>query len=603
MSQLPPIKMVKYNKVKNGYFGQLGEGANAHIKFLQTGITSDELDSITLIENIPGSEQWDVRDLFQRDVDKDRVTNSILPYLKDGTKVKYFNPLTLMVLPLQDNAHSVERTLKYIEPTEVTEDGHRYSVYELQGYFRFAEHLQNPAYSNLSWSDQAVRLVAIDGQHRLSALKRLKNEPESARVDLQNWRIPVIILGIFKAHQDKDAATLLEIVRKTFVYINTEAREVNEARKILLNDESVNAICAQELVRLAHENDCLPEEKRNAARLPLMFFDWRGETQNNQRVVAPAAITMIEEVEGWLEYFLLGEDGSDAQSTALALEDMVPPLSTFGPEKRLSHHDAQRVRDQAQKSFLPGLSYLLENFAPYKKYVAECRAMERQQRQDSDLAQHAFTKLRFGSCRASEELLALVQEKYDDLIGEFDALKQKFLDELLARDIGMRAVMCAYGYGKEALDEAKSAGSTWLDYAKWYTDALNKVYADGWFKSFDKLDKQKQKLLTHVAYDASGSIINYKFDQQRAALGSMMQILVFVRAKAPQAALEAVWTECGEQLSTPLRSGYRKYYRGQMAPTFTGGLDAFKAEVNKKATKATEGHLRDLGKYLGLGDS
>src|SRR6476646_588752 len=103
MSHIPPTVTVAYNKMKYGFFGELGAGANAHVRFLQTALTADELDSVTLIENIPGSESWDVQDLFQRDVDKERVTKEILPYLKDKSKVKFFNPLTLALLPLSPN--------------------------------------------------------------------------------------------------------------------------------------------------------------------------------------------------------------------------------------------------------------------------------------------------------------------------------------------------------------------------------------------------------------------------------------------------------------------------------------------------------------------
>ena len=39
-----------------GYFGEFGEGANASIRFLQTVIKHEELDEITLISNIPGSQ-------------------------------------------------------------------------------------------------------------------------------------------------------------------------------------------------------------------------------------------------------------------------------------------------------------------------------------------------------------------------------------------------------------------------------------------------------------------------------------------------------------------------------------------------------------------
>src|ERR1051326_3622821 len=113
---LPPVNELKYNKQKYGYFGELGHGAHARIRFLQSAVTKDELDHITLIENIPGSERWDIRDLFQRDVDMTRVEESILPYLRDPTKVKFFNPITLVLLPLNPVTGSVDAEVPYVAP-------------------------------------------------------------------------------------------------------------------------------------------------------------------------------------------------------------------------------------------------------------------------------------------------------------------------------------------------------------------------------------------------------------------------------------------------------------------------------------------------------
>ena len=86
MAALPPVNELKYNKEKLGYFGELGNGAFARIRFLQSAVTKEELDNITLIENIPGSEKWDIRDLFQRDVDMARDRPCHLEIMEDGRK-------------------------------------------------------------------------------------------------------------------------------------------------------------------------------------------------------------------------------------------------------------------------------------------------------------------------------------------------------------------------------------------------------------------------------------------------------------------------------------------------------------------------------------
>src|SRR2546423_113482 len=134
---LPPVTELKYNKMKHGYFGELGNGAHACIRFLQSAITKDELDDITLIENIAGSDRWNIRDLFQRDVDMARVEESILPYLKDPTKVKFFNPLTLILLPINDTTGAVDFEVPYVKPASVTQGEHKYTEYERDGLFSY----------------------------------------------------------------------------------------------------------------------------------------------------------------------------------------------------------------------------------------------------------------------------------------------------------------------------------------------------------------------------------------------------------------------------------------------------------------------------------
>jgi len=598
---LPPVKTDLYNKSKAGFFGELGRGANAEIKFLQSAISRDELDTITLIENIPGSEKWDVRDLFQRDVDKDRVTSEILPYFKDPSRVKFFNPLTLAILPLEEGGEHIIRDLAVVSKKKEVDDDHPYDVLEVEPFFQFRVHQKNPAFSTLKWNDRRVKIVAIDGQHRLSALKRWKNETGASSKELASWKIPVVVLGIFKAVGNKPAATVLEIVRKTFVYINSKAEEVNEARKILLNDESVNSLCVQELVQTAHSNDSKAVEVRDKARVPLLFFDWRGEVRNHVRQPGPAALKKLEEVYLWFENYLLGEDGCDYQEEALALEDLVPPLETFGEDRTLSHEDAKKVRDQFRKTLLPGLLHLIENFTPYKTYITECRKIEAEALKESDLSEHAFMKLRFGTSRASEDMLDDVQEKYRQLVDRFTKQKDQSLEELVRLDIGMRGVVSAFAEAKRHFDSFRGGTASWLEFSEWFTKAINIVHGEGWFKSFSDQAGDKKRILTHVTYDDVGSIVNYRPGDVPAAFGTVLLLLVFSRGRdITKEQLADVWSDCSSSLMAPLRKGLRKHFRSQLQDSFQGTPAEFKAEVNHRAEQAVEKRLKKLEAYLEL---
>lgn len=597
---LPPVEESTYTRSKNGYFGQLGRGANAEIKFIQTAITREELDSITLIQNIPGSEKWEVRDLFQRDVDQDRVTNDILPYLKDKDRVKFFNPLTIALLPIEEGGDQIIRELSTVEQKEEEVQGHRYEILALEPFFQFRVHATTPSYSSLWWNDQRVKLVAIDGQHRLSALKRWKNEGASR--ELAEWRIPVVILGIFKSDASRPAATVLEIVRKTFIYINSKAEEVNEARAILLNDESVNCLCVQELVQTAHSNDTLPFEARRPGRVPLLFFDWRGEVRDHVRRPAPAALKKIEEVYLWFEQYLLGQDGTNTQEAALTLDDLVPPLENFGEDRTLSHEDARRVRGQFRDTMLPGLLEFLEGFRPYADYIGKLRDIEERALRESDLSEHAFMKLRFGNSRASDDIRPDVDQKYGQLVDELIAQKDQDLPELVRLDIGMRGLMSAFAEGKAIYDNLEGETVEWTEYARWFTKAANAVFADGWFASFSDQEAEKRRHLTYVAYDDVGTIVNYRPADVPDALGVFLLLQVFRKGEGiDQERLSETWEDHSERLKAPLRKGFRKHFRSALQETFNGTPKEFRAEVNRKAEAAVTKRIDKLRSFLGVG--
>ena len=198
---LPPaINFNPYNIIKIGYFGELGEGANARIRFLQTVIKPEELDDITLISNIPGSAYWDIRDLFQRDVDDERVEKDIIPYFKDKNKVKFFNPLTLILLPMEEMGKDAIKDIEYIDPLIQEEGGIKVNIFEKKDFYKFKIYQEPNSFGQLEWNDHKCFLVAIDGQHRLSAMKRWKQEPKT---DFSDWRIPVVILNILSRCKKK----------------------------------------------------------------------------------------------------------------------------------------------------------------------------------------------------------------------------------------------------------------------------------------------------------------------------------------------------------------------------------------------------------------
>ena len=593
----PPLTKQRYGHQLRGVYGQFGTGAGVRAFYLQSALTPAQLGWISLISDIRGSERWPVRDLFQRDVDNDRISGSLLPYLQDVQKIKFFNPLTLTLLPMQENSDRVLTQMPRVVESSMQEDDHEWILLERPNYHRIRWVKDNPHYAVLEWSDIRTKLVAIDGQHRLSALKRFWNDQESAaHQHFRAWHIPVVIVS-FRVDAGSEPPSVLEVVRSIFVYINTEAKKVNRAREILLSDESVNAVCTQELVQLAHSNDLLPPTDRNPCRLPLLFYDWRGEESERQRVHAPAATKGIEEIHDWFEYYVLGEDFSDEQETALGI-DPTHPLHGVFHDGKLGHTDSSQLRELIQEDLLPAVSCLLEEFTPYRLYVQSLRELEHEyesQRQ-SDLARHAFDELRFGMNFALESNKPDVEGLLTGIKDRIERLKNEQLHSPLNFDIGMRGIVCAFGQLRYCF-----GNPGWIEYAEWFVHALNCVYENGWIDL--RARAKRRNHLRHIAEDHNQTIVNYRLEDAEKALGIYLQLLIAAYGRPlPETWRDEEWPALKEirldMLRSRILSGYRKEVRPQLRPDYPEGGRPLTDAVNREAGKLAGRQLRRLEKEL-----
>lgn len=597
MSGIPPAIPERYNHQLPGVYGQFGTGAGVYAFYLQSALGPQQLDWVSLISDIRGSECWPVRDLFQRDVDNDRIRDSLLPYLHDAQKIKFFNPLTLTLLPMHGD--EVLAQMPRVVESSISQDGRNWNVLEREGHYRIRWVKDYPEYAILEWSDTRTKLVAIDGQHRLSALKRAwKDHTSVTHQDFQTWHIPVVVVSFRAGPRRSEPPSVLEVVRSIFVYINTEAKQVSRARQILLSDESVNAVCTQELVQLAHQNDLASTDERDMRRLPLLFYDWRGEESEKQRIHAPAAAKGVEEIHNWFANYLLGDDFSDDQETALGLDPSHRLHGAFHTQK-LSHADSQELRALARTELLPAICHLLENFEPYRLYVADLRELERQHGESgqSDIVRHAFHELRFGTNLAPEANKSEVEEVLAGVRDRIERLRRNRLHQPIDLDIGMRGVVGAFGELRFSL-----GNPPWMEYATWFTNALNRLYADGWLDL--RARAKRRQFLLHVAEDHNETIVNYRLDDARSALGVYVQLLAMAYGQP----IPKEWNDDGralkedllERLFSRIVRGFKKQVRPKLRPEFPDGgkplTDAVSHEAERLAGKQIRRFERELDK-------
>jgi len=591
---IPGRKSVKLNQAKSGTYGEFGHGANVEVRFIQGIIKHDWLDNIKLIEEIEGSDRWDVRDLFQRNVDHQRVGDSLLPYLKDDTKVKFFAPLTLVLLPMKNQ--EVVGDLEIAVQSEETMEGDNYTSIELPEYFKFLKH-DSPEYSLVNWSSENVKLVAVDGQHRLTALKRWKDENDLGM--LEHMDIPVVIVGFFKATETESSPTLLEVVRKTFVYINSKAQSINESRRILLDDEDIWSVCTQEIVQYAHTNDQKDSISLNQSAMPLMMIDWRGEERKSAHILSPSALFSVKDIYDWLNQFILPGEKNNFEKKAIPRLKLDLQIPEFSSENfPLSHADSETVREAFKSDLMGSMLAVIEGMDPFQKYIQSVREIqERSEAQTGDVGKIAFKWLCFGK-NSSHMINTLgIDEQYAVLTQELTQAKETHIEYLLTLDIGLRAVWSAFSILKDETDRFQKRSSDWLVFSQLFLGPLNKIYRDGWFGQYEVFDSDKKNFMHHIAYSLGGGIVNYRSSDVLKGYGALLSVLVakeFMDGKL----LSAVWNNQKDSLLSTYKKGAKKHIKIDMNNNFVGTPVAALAELNRRTNEEAQSWVNKLESYL-----
>jgi DNA-sulfur modification-associated len=225
---------------------------------------------------------YSLTELFQREIDVDRVKNDIVNgYLKDKGKLKFFNALTIVLLPKDDSGRIQQDFVDYPEndPAIPHPGAGHFDVFfdkpnwrkAIFGGVQFVS-TTSANISRLRWDMRRVDAVAVDGQHRLRALKEWIQEKNNELVEVEKpTRIPIIFLLLHKnagfAHADQ-LVSLKAIAREIFTDLNKNARQVDQATTIVLDDRSIESLCVRSLVT---EGTC----EDQLLRLPLSLVRWQ----------------------------------------------------------------------------------------------------------------------------------------------------------------------------------------------------------------------------------------------------------------------------------------------------------------------------------------
>jgi hypothetical protein len=197
----------------------------------------------------------DIRQLIQRELDDQRIINSLVPYLLNNSnrEVAFF-PSVLGVLMPKDYLNN----LGGLYPTKVkTKDDADEITYEFskENTFNWSVTLyKTPTseilpFSALTVDKDTCDIVIVDGQHRTNAFRAINNKLTADNVVIReiyknidilppdsDVSLPLTLLWF----ENSDSQTISpEIIsRKLFIDVNNSAKSIATSRKILLDDRN-----------------------------------------------------------------------------------------------------------------------------------------------------------------------------------------------------------------------------------------------------------------------------------------------------------------------------------------------------------------------------
>jgi hypothetical protein len=226
---------------------------------------------------------YNLIELFQRNIDPDRVQKEIVDgYLKNPHKLKFFNSLTIVLLPKDATGKIVKDFEAYPnnDPEIPYQHGNKFDEFfankewerQVFGGVQFVS-THSASLSRLRWDSKRVDAVAVDGQHRLKALKLWMEKKNYELVEVEKaTRIPIIFLLLDSTAGFKTAGSqnsgIKAIAREIFSDLNKNAREVDMATQIILDDRSVASCCVRSLIT---DSTCSDDDKL----LPLSLLRWQ----------------------------------------------------------------------------------------------------------------------------------------------------------------------------------------------------------------------------------------------------------------------------------------------------------------------------------------
>ena len=414
-------------------------------------------DDLRLVSEFPGVERtaWKLEELYQRDIDWTRVQKQIVPYLRADDHPQFFNALTMALLPIRGNEvastfDGSDWTPPPIGSQDIPVENEKHIGAITLGYYG---QWTDPTDSNaelgqIRWNPREVFSVAIDGQHRLAAIKQLAQQLPGRHSPIDVSKVPVILLVLDPklGYQGVGNTPILEVLRRLFIDLNKHAVPVDRTRRILLDDYDPHSLCVRSIVESSLSANV--DIGQPLTTLPLCLVDWHtGEAKVDRGPYlttvlgldwAVSKVLGVQPVRDYMDYDTIRKHLKAFKSSlglnlphALARLEEIEDLSVKPFSYQQGRNgELEQIRSAFATVWSPAFVSLFTKLGPYAEVIAERAAngtltaeftnwyylFIRASGADSNLAQNEYANL-------AQHLLNRDQQPVSE-----DSLKSKLAD-------------------------------------------------------------------------------------------------------------------------------------------------------------------------------
>jgi hypothetical protein len=277
------VNRTSYNKPIYGFFGSYTLTEGVVMPYLSATLDLERaIKELRTYDQIPPNLDmvWSLQELYQREIDYDRIEKELVNgYLKDPHKIKFFNAITILLFPREAGGAignefppAITSDPKVPFDDENTFDRNFAKPEAKRAVFGGVQFIRYGEFGRLRWDENTVLAVAVDGQHRVCALRKWYETLNNTLTDEQkNTKIPLIFLIAHSSAGFRAGAKsgpIRQVAREIFTDLNKNAKKVDEAREIILDDRSLEALAARTLVTAETSKD-------STELLPLSLVRWQ----------------------------------------------------------------------------------------------------------------------------------------------------------------------------------------------------------------------------------------------------------------------------------------------------------------------------------------